>query len=186
MQWALSSNEMDMAIICKDAAEKYVQTEKNFEIVGTVVKNSDVFLLSDENPNVMGTVQNRKYQDELVKEYYPNAKVKHLLANALPYSIESNKVDGGVMDVIKSLSIEGNKKSCATNKDFDTYVLVVNKEFKKTDNYEIFKKLYNKSVDDISDKNKLKKAIENYKNIKLEKKDMGVIENCKLEFLKIN
>lgn len=186
MQWALSSDEMDMAIICKDAAEKYVQTEKNFEIVGTVVKNSDIFLVSKENPKVMGTIQNRNYQDNLVKEYYPNAKIKHLLANALPYSIESDKVEGGVMDVIKSLPIDVDKKSCATKNDFDTYVLVVNKEFKKTKNYEIFKKLYNKSVEDMKDKDKLKEAIENYKDIKLEKKDMGVIENCKLEFLKIN
>ncbi len=39
MQWALSSEEIDIAIICKDAAKQYVNVNSGFEIVGTVVQN---------------------------------------------------------------------------------------------------------------------------------------------------
>lgn len=38
MQWALSSEQIDMAIICKEAAKKFIEYDKNFEIVDTVVQ----------------------------------------------------------------------------------------------------------------------------------------------------
>ncbi len=33
-----------MAIICKDAAKEFIKADNNFEIVNTVVQNSDIFL----------------------------------------------------------------------------------------------------------------------------------------------
>ncbi|MDO7204725.1 hypothetical protein Q5M85_11745 [Paraclostridium bifermentans] len=74
MQWALSSEQIDMAIICKEAAKKFVEYDENFEIVDTVVQNSDVFLVKNENIKKVGVTQNRNYQIDLVKEYYESAK----------------------------------------------------------------------------------------------------------------
>lgn len=107
MQWALSSEEIDIAIICKDAAKQYVNVNSGFEIVGTVVQNSDIFLLSDNNPEKIGVIQNRDYQSELVKKYYKNVEVAPLLGTALAYGLESNLVDGVVIDCIKSIGLEG-------------------------------------------------------------------------------
>lgn len=109
MQWALSSEEIDIAIICKDAAKQYVNATSEFEIVGTVVQNSDIFLLKKNSPKKMGIIQNRNYQSELVKKYYENVIVSPLLGTALAYGLESNLVDGVVIDCIKSIGLEGKK-----------------------------------------------------------------------------
>ncbi len=183
MQWALSSEEIDIAIICKDAAKQYVNKNSGFEIVGTVVQNSDIFLLSDNNPKKMGVTQNRDYQSELVKKYYKNVEIASLLGTALAYGLESNLVDGVVIDCIKSIGLEGKRKSTTELGDYDTYVLVVSKEFKKSKEYSDFIKLYNKSVDDLNNKATFKKALKEYKNIR--NIDMEEINNWKLKFLKI-
>lgn len=174
-----------MAIMCNDAAKEFVSVEEGFEIVGPVVKNSDIFFMENENPSVMGAVSNRKYQEELIKKYYPNAEVKNIIHNALPYSVESGLVDGGVMDVIKSIGLKGKKESCSAKGDFVTYVLVVNSSFKNTEDYNLFVELYNKSVDEMKSYSTLKKSIEKYRNIEIDDSDMEVIEDCRLEFLKI-
>lgn len=183
MQWALSSEEIDIAIICKDAAKQYVNATSGFEIVGTVVQNSDIFLLSRNNPEKIGIIQNRNYQSELVKKYYGNVEISPLLGTALAYGLESNLVDGVVMDCIKSIGLEGIRKPTTELGDYDTYVLVVSKKFKKSKGYSDFIKLYNKSVDALNNEATFKKALKQYKNIR--NIDMEEIRNWKLKFLKI-
>ena len=58
---------MDLAVICKEAAIEYVKADKDFEIAGTVVQNSDFLLLKNTDPIKFGISQNRKYQKDLVK-----------------------------------------------------------------------------------------------------------------------
>lgn len=183
MQWALSSEEIDIAIICKNAAKQYVNATSGFEIVGTVVQNSDVFLLSNSNPKKIGIIQNRNYQSELVKKYYENVEISPLLGTALAYGLESNLVDGVVIDCIKSIGLEGTRKSTTELGDYDTYVLVVSKKFKKSKAYSDFIKLYNKSVDALNNESTFKNTLKEYKNIR--NIDMEEIRNWKLKFLKI-
>ena len=185
MQWALSSDQIDMAIICKEAADKFVKYDKNFEIVNPVVQNSDVFLLKDKNPKKIGYTQNRNYQLDLIKQYYKEAKSIPFISGGLAYALESNKVDGVIVDAIKSLSLEGTKLSTSINNSYDTYVLVVNKTFKESKSYKKFLKLYNKSVNDLQDKTIFKNELENYTDIKISDKDLGEFKKWKLKFLQI-
>lgn len=185
MQWALSSDQIDMAIICKEAASKFVEYDKNFEIVNTLVQNSDVFLLKNTNPQSIGVTQNRNYQIDLVNEYYKQAKVVPFINSGLAYALESNKVDGVIVDGIKSLSLEGKKLSTSTNNDYGTYVLVVNKAFKNSDLYKSFVTLYNKSVKKLQNEKILKKELESYVNMKLSNEEMGEFKSWKLKFLPI-
>lgn len=185
MQWALSSDQIDMAIICKEAASKFIEYDENFEIVNTLVENSDVFLVKNENPKSIGVSQNRNYQIDLVNEYYKEAKVVPFINSGLAYALESNKVDGVIVDGIKSLSLEGNKISTSVNKDYGTYVLVVNKKFKKSDLYNEFVDLYNKSVKKLENEKILKKELESYIDMKLSSEEMGEFKSWKLKFLPI-
>lgn len=185
MQWALSSDQIDMAIICKEAADKFIKYDKNFEIIDTVVQNSDVFLLKKDNPEKIGFTQNRNYQLDLIKQYYKDSKAIPFISGGLAYALESNKVDGIVVDAIKSLSLEGTKLSTSVNGDYDTYVLVVNKEFKNSKLYEQFIKLYNKSVVSLKNKEVFKGELENYTNKKISDKDLGEFKKWKLKFLQI-
>lgn len=185
MQWALSSDQVDMAIICKEAAEKFVKADNNFEIVNTVIQNSDVFLIKQDNPKSIGVTQNRDYQVDLVKEYYDSSKPVSFINNALGYALESNKVDAIVIDAIKALSLEGKKESTSINKDYDTYVLVVNRFFKESDSYKQFKKLYNNSVKELKDENKFEKELKVYTDANISNEDMGEFKKWKLKFLPI-
>ncbi|MGL5507296.1 MAG: ABC transporter substrate-binding (seleno)protein SaoB, partial [Paraclostridium sp.] len=159
--------------------------DKNFEIVNTLVQNSDVFLLKNENPKSIGVAQNRNYQIDLVSEYYKEAKAIPFINSGLAYALEGNKVDGVIVDAIKSLSLQGEKISTSTNKDYGTYVLVVNKSFKKTDLYKEFISLYNKSVKKLENEKLLKKELERYIGVNLSNEEMGEFKSWKLKFLPI-
>jgi len=176
---------MDMAIICKDAAKEYVKNDANFEIVGPLIKNSDIFLLAPKTPKSIGVTQKRDYQYDLVKKYYKDAEIVPLIGTALGYGLESNLVDAIVIDAMKSLTIKGDKRSTATQGEYESYVLVVNKDFKDTDSYAKFIRFYNEAVKDLENEKVFKKAIENYKGIDISNKEMEEIVNWKVKFLQI-
>lgn len=174
-----------MAIICKEAAETFVKYDENFEIVSPVVKNSDIFLLKNNKPKTIGVTQNRNYQKDLVQDYYNYAKPVSLIQNALVYALENNTVEGIVIDGIKALSLSGKKVSTTINGEYDTYLLVVNKDFKDTDLYLEFEKLYNESVLELYEEKVFKKELEIYTEKKLSSEEMGEIKEWKLKFLQI-
>lgn len=176
---------MDIAIICKDAAKEYIKNDTNFEIVGPVVKNSDIFLIGNDNPKTIGVVQNRNYQYDLVKKHYKDAEVVPLIGTGLGYGLESGLVEGIVVDVMKSLGLKGTRVSTADLFEYESYVLVVNKKFKENDSYRDFIKLYNMAVKELQNKNTFKKALENYKDIKITNSDMEDMVNWKVKFLQI-
>ena len=176
---------MDLAVICKEAAQEYVMADNNFEIAGTVVRNSDLLLLKNTDPTKFGMAQNRKYQRELVKYSYPDAEVAELLGNALPYALMSNQVDALVIDGIKAIGIEGTLEEPNVSADVDTYVLIVNKKFKTTEEYEIFVKRYNASVEALGEKSELIKTIKEIKGIELTDRDLEMVNTWKLKLLPI-
>lgn len=110
-------------------------------------------------------------------------EVVFLLGIVLVYGLESNLVDGVVIDCIKLIGLEGKRKFIIKLGDYDIYVLVVNKEFKKSKVYSDFIIFYNKSVDVLKNKVIFKKVLKEYRNIR--NIDMEEISNWKLKFLKI-
>ena len=185
MQWSLSSEQMDLAIICKDAAESFVENNKDFQIVAPLVQNSDVFILNNDEPKNIGITQNREYQEELVKKYYKSSKPVSLIGSSLMYALENNTVEGVVIDGIKSLSIDRTKIQTSSEGDYDTYVLVVNKNFMKNDLFSKFIELYNDSIEELGSEIVFKEQLEEYIGRSLTDKDMGDIKNWKLKFLQI-
>nr|WP_297134248.1 ABC transporter substrate-binding (seleno)protein SaoB [Terrisporobacter sp.] len=174
-----------MAIICKEAAESFIKYDNNFEVVAPLVKNSDVFILNNDTPKTIGITQNREYQKELVEKYYGKSKYVSLIGSALMYTLENNTVEGVVIDAIKALSSDKNKLSTTSKGEYDTYVLVVNKKFMKSDLYHEFTKLYNSSVIELEDEKILKKALEEYIDRLITDKEMEEIKGWKLKFLQI-
>ena len=175
---------MDLAIICKDAASKYVKVDKNFEIVGVLIKNSDLLLKRDRSPQKIGVTQNRNYQKKLANSMYKNAEIVEIISNALPYAMYNDIVDAAILDGVKVLGLEGYVEYPKI--ETETYVLIVNKGFKKKEAYKEFVKAYNQSVHALNNKEVLIDTIEKYKGIELSKKDEDVIKTWKLKFLEIN
>ncbi|MEJ8554792.1 ABC transporter substrate-binding (seleno)protein SaoB [Tepidibacter sp. Z1-5] len=157
---------MDLAIICEDAAKEFVKNNDGFKIVGSCVKNSDVFILKDNKiPKKIGIAQNRKYQQKLVKaKFGSSCQVYPMTATALGYALENNTLDAVVLDSLKAWKLNGKKEISNYNKDYITYVMVVNKEFEKKDLYEEFIKYYNESIYELRNEKLLKKQLSSYIN----------------------
>ncbi len=234
MQWALSSENIDMAIICKDAADKFLKRDDNFINMGPLVKNSDVILLKDRyesngdsksnndmkskgeskskddgesakgtifnktsitkddklsvnsyDVKKIGVVQNRFYQVKLASAYFPGAEVHPFIGNALAYALESSKVDAVVIDGLKAFKLDGKRLSTYDKGEYVTYVLVVNREFSKTDSFRDFVRLYNKSVKELEDKAKYRKALSSFFSKSLSDSEWTEIESWKIKYLKI-
>ena len=181
----MSSEQIDIAIICKEAAKKFINYDKNFEILDTVVKNSDVFLVKNENIQKIGVTQNRNYQISLVKQYYKNSTPVPFLNGGLAYALESDKVDAIVVDSIKALNLKGEKIATVKYNDYDTYVMVVNKEFKKSKEFKQFIKLYNQSVKELSNEKLFKLELQKYTGKETSKEVWGEFKKWKLKFVQV-
>jgi ABC-type amino acid transport substrate-binding protein len=184
-QWALSSDEIDLAIICKEAAKEFIENDNDFVVVSPVLKNSDIFLINNRNIDKIGVTNKRNYQYDLVRKYYKNAEIVPITGTALGYALESKQVDGAVMDIFRALSLEGEKLSTASNGEYESYVLVSSKEFMKSKEYKSFITLYNKAVKELQDEKTFKKELKNYKNIDVTIKEMEDMKSWKIKFLQI-
>ena len=186
MQWSLSSENIDIAIICKEAADKFLKEEgSRFENLGPLVENSDVILVKNSPVEKIGVIQNRNYQKELAEKYYPGKETYPFIGTGIPYALEGNKVDAIVIDAFKAFKLDGEKIPTADKGDYQTYVLVANKDFIKTDTYKEFVNLYNRSVEEINGKEGYKKALEGFFKRKISDNEWKEVESWKVKFLKI-
>lgn len=56
--------------------------------------------------------QNRIYQEKIIKdEYGEKVQIYPMIYSSLPYALEKGRVDGIIIDSIKSLKLNGQKKS---------------------------------------------------------------------------
>lgn len=186
MQWALSSENIDIAIVCKEAADNFIKEESNkFVNLGPLVENSDVVLVKNKPVKTLGVIQNRNYQKYIAQKYFPDKKTYPFIGTGIAYALESDKVDAIVVDAFKAFKLKGEKIPTADKGDYETYVLIANKDFIKTDTYKEFVNLYNRSVEEISSERGYKKALKNFFKKEISDNEWKEIESWKIRFLKI-
>lgn len=185
-QWALSADVLDLAIVCKEAAGKFIENDSRFEIVGPCVKNSDIFVLREGiKPKKIGLTQNRVYQEQLVKNTFgKECEIVPTMAAALPYVLEKDRVDGIVVDAVKGMSVSGVKQRIS-KEDYVTYVLVVRKDFKEKPIFNKFIKLYNDSVNELQLKDVLFKQLRSYIDKSISIENINEWSKWRVEFLEI-
>lgn len=184
-QWALSSQLIDVAIMCPTAAENLVKKDKRFDIIGPCILNSDIFVLKDNSTvKVIGVTQNRDHQDKMVKDKFGvSINISKTLTASLPYAYEKGIVDGILIDFVKAMMINGKKTSSLMDKDNVTYVLVVSKRFQKDKRYDNFMKLFKESVEELNKPEVLKEELYKFKNIKLSQEEMTLCNQLKVKFV---
>ncbi len=137
-QWALSSDLLDMSIMCVSAASAFVESNPSFVIFSPVAMNTDVFLVKADPLSNIGMTQNRAYQKELInKRFGETVNIVPMVSQGLPYALEKKELQAAVIDVTKAMLLDGDISPANVNGDYISYVLVVNKEFLKK---EVFKK----------------------------------------------
>lgn len=162
--WALSTNDLDMAVICPDAAQRLIKKDARYMIVGPCRVNSDVLLLhTAKTPQSLGITQNREYQKDLAQARFgPDIKIYPMLGNALPYAYREKRIDGAVLDIAGAQRLSGRRESLRRDKDIVTYVLVVRKTFLQEPVIRQFVQCYNQAVTDLEDVQLLQETIEKY------------------------
>ena len=175
---------MDMAIMCKEAAREYLDNVEDFEVVSNITMNSDIFIIKNDDPKVIGMTQDRDYQIDLIKKRFgENVEIAAMMVNALPYALEKGEVDAIVIDYIKGVHLDGIKEDTVIDGDYTTYVLLSNSEFMKTKEFKKFIKIYNKSLEELlSDKEILNSHFLRYTETNLEK---GGLKKWKIKLLNI-
>ena len=157
----MSSDNIEIAILCSNAAKDFTENNKDFVIVGTVVKNADVIVSRTDVPKTIGVSQNRFNKLNLVnKRYKDNIKPVFLLNNILPYALEKGEVDAIILDSKNAILLQGDKEGTYNiNGDYDSYDMVVNKKFLESNEYREFIETYNESIEDLKYDEKLYEAL---------------------------
>lgn len=167
-QWALTTNEYDLAIMCPDAAESLLEKDGRFEIVSPCLMNSDIVVVKPGlTPQKIGIAQNRSHQVQIVAGIFGReCAIAPMLPSAIPYAYEKKAVDGVVVDALRGFTMTGDKlPATAGEAGHITYVLVVNKVFKEDARYQEFLRLFQESVKELNQPDILREEIRKYKNI---------------------
>lgn len=185
-QWALSTDLIDLAVMCPDAAENLLGKDNRFEVFSPVLLNSDVVVVKPGiSPQKIGVVQNRGYQLKIVNDKFgPDSVAVPMLQSAIPYAFEKNAVDGVVVDLLKSYSLEGDKLASATKGgDNVTYVLVVRKSFKEDPRFREFITLLQQSANELNQPDILQAEIYKYQQITITKEEVEKWSRFRIRFL---
>ncbi|MFX4262418.1 ABC transporter substrate-binding (seleno)protein SaoB [Pelotomaculum propionicicum] len=166
-QWALSSDLLDIAVMCPDAAASLLEKDDRFEIIGPCLLNSDIVVVRHGLvPQKIGVSQNRSHQEQIAASVFgPDVDTAPMLPVSIPYAYEKKAVDGVVVDALRGFTMSGDKMAPAGPAGHITYVLVVSKSFMEDSRYSEFIRLFQGSVEELNDPDVLIEEIRKYKNI---------------------
>ena len=185
-EWAFSANQLDLAVMCPDAANRLIGKDSRFTIVGPCVVNSDVLVMKPgAAPRRIGVTQKRDYQERLVENRFgPGCAAVPMLTAALPYALERNFVDGVVVDILKGLAMVGGKAPASSGeKDMTTYVLVVKRGFNTTDLYREFMETLAGAAAELNDIRALIPEVEAYKGMQWTNRETEAWRTSKVRFV---
>ncbi|MDD2554557.1 MAG: ABC transporter substrate-binding (seleno)protein SaoB [Desulfotomaculaceae bacterium] len=174
-QWALSSDLLDLAVMCPDAAASLLEKDGRFEIVSPCLVNSDIVVVRPGlAPQKIGVAQNRSHQEQIAASVFgPDVATAPMLPVSIPYAYEKNAVDGVVVDALRGFTMTGDKIPVPTGTaGHITYVLVVSKSFKEDPRYSEFVRLFRTSVEELNKPDVLIEEIRKYKNIDLTREEV--------------
>ncbi|SHK11719.1 hypothetical protein SAMN02745248_01817 [Hathewaya proteolytica DSM 3090] len=162
---ALSSDALDVAIICSSKAQEFKRKDSRFFVFDKAITNSSIIIQKDERNKSIGVSSGRQYEKDMVsqllgKEYAPFA----METRALTYVMETGKVGGIVIDYFNSLNVPGKRIFPKKAEEFDTYSIIVNKKFYSGPEYQKFKQSYN---------NIISYLLEDYNMLKVSEKLFG-------------
>ncbi len=126
-EWALSGDRLDMAVLCPDAARRFLEKDPRFENFGSLLVNADVLILRPgRKPKKIAVSGKRDYQLRWIRDRFgvSGEPVKMNYA-VVPFAYERNLVDGAVVDILKAVHLKGDRLPLAGRAiDLTTHLLV--------------------------------------------------------------
>lgn len=179
----MSSDEIDAAFSCAHMARHLIEENDNFSIYAPIIMNSE-FLAAQKSISQISSVaigQNRKYLADSVMQTYPNIKnTVEINSSSLQFALVTGNTDSVVLDITKLSTMHNCSFYPVTEKDYISYVLLVNNDIIGTEAFEYFIECCDRTAERLSDGDELISAIENYTG-----EDFDLPENSRIKFLKI-
>ena len=150
-QWAMSSEPIDAAVMCPDAARRLLEKDGRYELLGPCLLNADVLVSRPGNGSrKVAFMQNRGRQaDALLSLGMAPSDIAPMLPAGIPYALERGFVSGGVVDVLTAMGLEGVRSPLASG-DRTTYVLVARRAFKEGPEWAAFAHLYDRCAEELT------------------------------------
>lgn len=105
-----------------------------------------------EEVKTVGVSQGRQQEESLAKMTYPQIETfEEITQKGIMYSLEDNQVDAIIQDLFKAARLPEYSYKPLSENDFISYVLVVDKEFAKTEAFQDFIDSYNQAVLNLND-----------------------------------
>jgi len=172
MEWALGSGELDMAILCPEAAARLIQKDARFVVLGPCMINSDIIVLAPEAPITglrIAVSHRRHFQRQMVYAAFgPDSRPVPMLQAGVAFAYAKGVVDGAVMDVLKGFYLKGKMiQPGETDRDWTTCVFVVKKAFQQTLDFKNFMVVLKDAVHDLNQPMPLRQALRKYRKTEL-------------------
>ena len=152
-QFALSTGQVDVAVLCPDAMQDLAETGKQYTVLGELVYDGNVLVTRPDSPDtlaVIGYMNGRDEQRDLLEEVYgQEVDLQPMFASALPYALENKAVDAIMLDASLALKLNYPTKSISSGEV--TSVVIVQNDLLSDPRLEELVTACNETVGKLSD-----------------------------------
>ena len=152
-QFALSTGQVDVAVLCPDAMQDLAETGKQYTVLGELVYDGNVLVTRPDSPDtlaVIGYMNGRDEQRDLLEEVYgQEVDLQPMFASALPYALENKAVDAIMLDASLALKLNYPTKSISSGEV--TSVVIVQSDLLSDPRLEELVTACNETVGKLSD-----------------------------------
>ena len=152
-QFALSTGQVDVAVLCPDAMQDLAEAGKQYTVLGELVHDGNVLVTRPDSPDtlaVIGYMNGRDEQRDLLEEVYgQEVDLQPMFASALPYALENKAVDAIMLDASLALKLNYPTKSISSGEV--TSVVIVQDDLLSDPRLEELVTACNETVGKLSD-----------------------------------
>ena len=156
-QFALSTGEVDVAVLCPDALIDLEETGKQYTVLGELVYDGNVLVRRPDSPSelsVIGYMNGRDEQRQLLEEVFGTDKdLQPMFASALPYALENKAVDAIMLDA--ALALKLNYPTESISDEVVTSIMIVQDELMSDVRLQELIAGYNETVQSLADEDVL-------------------------------
>lgn len=161
-QWAMNAKEINVGFYCTHIARHMVMQNQDVEIYGPAIMNGETIVYKDhwENVENLAVTQGREKSKALARETYPQIQgFNEITQKGILYALEDEQVDAAILDITKAAKVPDYRNMPLSDMDYISYVLVVDKEFEKTEAFRDFIDSYNRAVSRLSNSDYLARTM---------------------------
>ena len=133
--WSLTSGDLDAAVLCPDAAEKFLAENKGYRIAGGLSWGTEALVYKEgaQSFEMIGYMSGQERQKRALEQLYPDAEYMPVIMTSLSYALHVDEVDAAVLDITTAVLLDYPYITLAD--ETPTAVLVASEEFYRSEEY---------------------------------------------------